>query len=1095
MIGVIAVGEHGEDGEGSGGGFLAIISGESAFCGLGFGEELQASGIDAFDFWGDLGASVDGGVLGVEEGGEGDEVKNGSSEEVHWGLFGAVELLEIGLELVAKLLGPGAGIGGAGAFLDLTGAGFILAEDALGGFSGEGGGLVLIIFAGGFCFGDLGGDLLDHFGHFGGGFGLGGVVFIFVVWGDEEFDDRGLDGGDRGIGFGLAEITGGFIDEKLDFFEEGFDFGELGFFAEDAEGIAEVAFLVGEFFGICGVLGGGVFAGFEEIGLFADIVLGLGGANHGHDEFHHLGIGFLGFAFAFAGGFFFLELGGPFVELFAPEDGFADRFEAEIGANDFCEVVEFVDDLFFLHGFLDGLIFFVGDAFDEGFHIVGDAFDVFGGEFLAGSGVFKFELVGLAIFVGAKAEGGFGDGFDALGDFHFGGGGGAHAIKEVSGVEVFVFLVHLFGGLFEGGEGFLLIFFGFGGFFLEIGRFLGGLSEGIGGFIHGRGGLFLDGIFDLLPFGESAFGDFFIAEGVLHDGRHFFGEFLGSGLVGAFVGFGAFGIFGRFFGGFFVGGIGFGFGEIFTFFELAFFVANPVFELFEGFVHAFANIFGVFGEAENVDGVFGGFGGFAIGEIIGGVSGDFDHAVFGDILPSWGEVGIFGESFGFLASWGAIDFAFADRLGFFAVGANSPSEPSGLEAEVIGGIELEFKDFGGENGDTLIEAEQIDARFGVFGGGDFDRVGLSGFEAVLIRPAERGVAEDFGEGSEWGEEGIVVEIGGGIDVAAFHGGVLEMAASFAGEADTAAFEKLGFASLNHLVGRGIAEIIWESDLGGEFFEFGAIEGADGDFVGGVADAEGELAVTGLALDAKDGAVMVVEGSGGGGGGIQASGSGLGNPGGIFFEAASDFEGFAVWDDEFVGEIIERGEGVAFDGFPREEPAGEGVSGGEWGEDEGGGGEGEEDDGGEGPSSGGAGGYGFGEVKVSGFVGDLADGGAHEGWGDMGWEMGGIGEFDDALESIAEGFEMGLEDFPEFGGAASIPEPIVRPAFGEPSGEGGAGESEDGAGPAWGIAEAIEDKEEEESGEEADEATGDGGAGFELAESGFEIAELKEERIW
>ena len=150
MIGVIAVGEHGEDGEGSGGGFLAIISGESAFCGLGFGEELQASGIDAFDFWGDLGASVDGGVLGVEEGGEGDEGKDGSSEEVHWGLFGAVELLEVGLELVAKLLGPGAGIGGAGAFLDLTGASFILAEDALGGFSGEGGGLVLIIFAGAF---------------------------------------------------------------------------------------------------------------------------------------------------------------------------------------------------------------------------------------------------------------------------------------------------------------------------------------------------------------------------------------------------------------------------------------------------------------------------------------------------------------------------------------------------------------------------------------------------------------------------------------------------------------------------------------------------------------------------------------------------------------------------------------------------------------------------------------------------------------------------------------------------------------------------------------------------------------------------------
>jgi hypothetical protein len=111
---------------------------------------------------------------------------------------------------------------------------------------------------------------------------------------------------------------------------------------------------------------------------------------------------------------------------------------------------------------------------------------------------------------------------------------------------------------------------------------------------------------------------------------------------------------------------------------------------------------------------------------------------------------------------------------------------------------------------------------------------------------------------------------------------------------------------------------------------------------------------------------------------------------------------------------------------------------------------------------------------------------------MGWEVGSIGEFDDALEAIAEGFEMGLEDFPEFGGAASIPEPIVGPAFGEPSGESGAGESEDAASPAGGIAEAIEDKEEEESGEEADEAAGDGGAGFELAESGFEAVELPEE---
>ena len=490
--------------------------------------------------------------------------------------------------------------------------------------------------------------------------------------------------------------------------------------------------------------------------------------------------------------------------------------------------------------------------------------------------------------------------------------------------------------------------------------------------------------------------------------------------------------------------------------------------------------------------MFGGFGGFAVGEIIGGVSGDFDHAVFGDILPSWGEVGIFGECFGFLAPWGAIDFAFADRLGFFAGGADGPSEPSGLEAEVVGGIELEFEDFGGEDGDTLIEAEQIDARFGVFGGGDFDGVRLCGFEAVLIGPAERGVAEDFSEGFEWGEEGIVVEIGGGIDVAAFHSGVLEMAAGFAREADTAAFEKLGFASLNDLVGSGIAEVIWEGDLGGEFFEFGAIEGADGDFVGGVADAEGELAVTGLAWDVKDGAVMGVEGGRGGGRGVEASGGGLGDPGGIFFEAASDFEGFAVWDDEFVGEIVERGEGVAFDGFPREEPAGEGVSSGEWGEDKGGGGEGEEDDGGEGPSSGGAGGCGFGEVEVGGFVGDLADGGAHERWGDMGWEIGGIGEFDDALEAIAEGFEMGLEDFSEFGGAASIPEPIVGPALGEPSGESGAGESEEAASPAGSIAKAIEDKEEEESGEEADEATGDGGAGFELAESGFEAVELPEE---
>ena len=103
------------------------------------------------------------------------------------------------------------------------------------------------------------------------------------------------------------------------------------------------------------------------------------------------------------------------------------------------------------------------------------------------------------------------------------------------------------------------------------------------------------------------------------------------------------------------------------------------------------------------------------------------------------------------------------------------------------------------------------------------------------------------------------------------------------------------------------------------------------------------------------------------------------------------------------------------------------------------------------------------------------------------------------QSLGSDVEEYPQELAEWGGdevdGKSCEHVFARDIRAVPIGEGGAGESEDGAGPAWGIAEAIEDKEEEESGEEADEATGDGGAGFELAESGFEIAELEEERIW
>ena len=160
-------------------------------------------------------------------------------------------------------------------------------------------------------------------------------------------------------------------------------------------------------------------------------------------------------------------------------------------------------------------------------------------------------------------------------------------------------------------------------------------------------------------------------------------------------------------------------------------------------------------------------------------------------------------------------------------------------------------------------------------------------------------------------------LGLGLGVAQFGAG--EIARGLAAEGEAGAFEIAEAALLDGLVEDGVVEIGGEFEGGGELFERGAMGGFDGDLAGGVAGAEGEGAGLGLAGDLEEGAAGFHRGFDGGLAG-ELGGGGGGFPERARGDAAVDFKGFAVRDDESRGEIGELDEGVAGDGRAGENPA-------------------------------------------------------------------------------------------------------------------------------------------------------------------------------
>ena len=200
------------------------------------------------------------------------------------------------------------------------------------------------------------------------------------------------------------------------------------------------------------------------------------------------------------------------------------------------------------------------------------------------------------------------------------------------------------------------------------------------------------------------------------------------------------------------------------------------------------------------------------------------------------------------------------------------------------------------------------------------------------------------------------------------------------------------------------------------------------------------------------------------------------------------------DHEFSGQVVDAGKGVALDRRPRLEPAREGVQRGLRRENEGRGGERGEHDGGERPAARGPHGDGVGKVEASRFFRDLADRRTHQRGGNIRREVARFGQLDDALQPVAERFEMPLEQFREFRRAAPVPQPMRRPALREPRHERAAAEGQDRARPARGVHEAVEDEEEDERGEQPDDPARDRGERFQAAQPGFIAAELRDQRI-
>ena len=676
----------------------------------------------------------------------------------------------------------------------------------------------------------------------------------FVIGRHEQLDNRPLEAHDLGVGLGLAQVAGGFVHEELDLFEQRLHFAELRLLAQDADGVAEVALLSGEFFGVFGVLLVGVLAAFEEVGLLADVVLGLRGADHRHDEFHQLGILLAGHALAFAGRLFLLQHLRPFLKLRAPLFRAAHGLQPEVRADETGEFVQLGDDLLLLHFLLHLFVFLVRHALDERGHVVGDAAHIFGREILAARDAVELRLFPLGDLFGLQSHGVLGQRLEPLGNLELRRRRRLQTVVEIAGVEVFVLRVQLFGGLAQRGQRLLLLLLRLGEFFAALTRLLRALGQRLGGFLHRRAGLLFDLLLELLPLGERALGHVLVAQRVLHHLGHFRGHLLERRLVRALAGLGLFDLLAAFRGRL----VGLRFGERLGFLKLTLLVADALVELLEHFVHALADVLGVLRRAEHVDGVLPGLDRFPIREKIHRVGRQLDHAVHGDVLPRGRKLRRHREFLFRLPAGGARGLAFAEVVLFLAHRAHRPPEPRGLQPVVVARREVQLQHFVRQDRDALLDALQIHARLAVFHGADLHRVGLRGREAVLVRPAENRVADQLGGRPRGRDERLPLKVRDGVGVAMFHRRRLERAAGLAGEAHAAAFEKFRATALDRDLGRGVAEVAGHLDARGEFLHLRAVQRADADVARGVADAQRELAVLRLSRDAENHAPVLVE---------------------------------------------------------------------------------------------------------------------------------------------------------------------------------------------------------------------------------------------